>query len=232
MQAAIAKSWAAKDSPLHGRMDFTFAPDGTPFLLDYEADSPFGLAEAGHVQWGWFEAWQAAEGKCSDSQENLIYESFIKHLPRIRPAHALRHRGGWRHAARWPSRRHRRALRRRVHRRDRRGRAPVAAHLRHRAGGLGSRCGALHQRPRRAARRDDQDLPLGVDGAGAERRLPALEPHAHLSRRLDAAARRQGDDDAAVAERRARRTFCPPSSTAPPPAPSWRNPAAAGMGNM
>ncbi len=82
MQAAIAKSWAAKDSPLHGRMDFTFAPDGTPFLLDYEADSPFGLAEAGHVQWGWFEAWQAAEGKSSDSQENLIYETFIKHLPR------------------------------------------------------------------------------------------------------------------------------------------------------
>jgi glutathionylspermidine synthase len=82
MQTAIKRSWAAKDSPMHGRMDFTFGPDGTPLLLDYEADSPFGLAEAGHVQWGWFEAWQAAEGKPSDSQENLIYETYIKHLPR------------------------------------------------------------------------------------------------------------------------------------------------------
>jgi glutathionylspermidine synthase len=82
MRTAIARSWAAKDSPLHGRMDFSFAPDGTPMLLDYEADSPFGLAEASHVQWAWFEAWQAADGQASDSQENLIHETFTAHLPR------------------------------------------------------------------------------------------------------------------------------------------------------
>lgn len=82
MQTAIAKSWAAKDTPLHGRMDFTFAPDGTPFLLDYEADSPFGLAEAAYVQWEWFEAWQAANNASADSQENLIYETFTAHIPR------------------------------------------------------------------------------------------------------------------------------------------------------
>jgi glutathionylspermidine synthase len=82
MQAAIAQSWRAKDSPLHGRMDFTFAPDGTPMLLDYEADSPFGLAEASYVQWEWFEAWQAASGAGKDSQENLIYEKLKAHLPR------------------------------------------------------------------------------------------------------------------------------------------------------
>lgn len=81
MQEAIARSWRAKDSPLHGRMDFSFTPDGTPMLLDYEADSPFGLAEAAYVQWEWFEAWQAASGKSSDSQENLIYEKLTAHLP-------------------------------------------------------------------------------------------------------------------------------------------------------
>ena len=82
MQTAIAQSWRAKDSPLHGRMDFSFAPDGTPMLLDYEADSPFGLAEASYVQWEWFEAWQAETGARSDSQENLIYEKLSAHLPR------------------------------------------------------------------------------------------------------------------------------------------------------
>ena len=83
MQAAIAQSWRAKDAPLYGRMDFSFAADGTPMLLDYEADSPFGLAEASFVQWEWFEAWQAAQGRERDSQENLLYEKLAEHLPRI-----------------------------------------------------------------------------------------------------------------------------------------------------
>nr|WP_245217313.1 glutathionylspermidine synthase family protein [Neoroseomonas nitratireducens] len=83
MQAAIAQSWRAKDAPLHGRMDFSFAPDGTPMLLDYEADSPYGLAEASHVQWGWFESWRSVSGKTSDSQENLIFEKLSAHLPRM-----------------------------------------------------------------------------------------------------------------------------------------------------
>jgi glutathionylspermidine synthase len=82
MQTAIAQSWRAKDAPLYGRMDFSFAPDGSPMLLDYEADSPFGLAEAGFVQWEWFEAWQAANGAGSDSQENLLYEKLGEHIPR------------------------------------------------------------------------------------------------------------------------------------------------------
>lgn len=83
MQAAIAQSWRAKDAPLYGRMDFSFAPDGTPMLLDYEADSPFGLAEASYVQWEWFEAWQSASGRGADSQENLLYEKLSAHIPRI-----------------------------------------------------------------------------------------------------------------------------------------------------
>lgn len=83
MQEAIALSWRAKDAPLHGRMDFTFAPDGTPMLTDYEADSPFGLAEASFVQWEWFESWQPESGQAGDSQENLIYEKLSGHVPKM-----------------------------------------------------------------------------------------------------------------------------------------------------
>ena len=83
MRQAITQSWRAKDAPLHGRMDFTFAGDGTPMLLDYEADSPFGLSEASWVQWEWFESWQSGSGRQSDSQENLIYEKLSEHVPRM-----------------------------------------------------------------------------------------------------------------------------------------------------
>ena len=83
MRTAIMQSWRAKDAPVYGRMDFSFAPDGTPMLLDYEADSPFGLAEASFVQWEWFEAWQSASGRGSDSQENLLYEKLTAHVPRM-----------------------------------------------------------------------------------------------------------------------------------------------------
>ena len=83
MQAAIAQSWRAKDAPLHGRMDFSFAADGTPMLLDYEADSPFGLAEASFVQWEWFESWSSDSGRPGDSQENLIYEKLSEHVPKM-----------------------------------------------------------------------------------------------------------------------------------------------------
>lgn len=83
MQDAIAQSWRAKDAPLYGRMDFSFAPDGTPMLTDYEADSPFGLAEASFVQWEWFESWQSASGRSGDSQENLLYEKLSEHIPQI-----------------------------------------------------------------------------------------------------------------------------------------------------
>ena len=83
MQAAISQSWQAKAAPLYGRMDFTFAADGTPMLTDYEADSPFGLAEASFVQWEWFESWQSSSGRGKDSQENLLYEKLTEHVPKM-----------------------------------------------------------------------------------------------------------------------------------------------------
>ena len=83
MQAAIAQSWRDKDAPVYGRMDFSFAPDGSPMLMDYEADSPFGLAEASFVQWEWFESWQSVSGRTGDSQENLIYEKLSEHIPKV-----------------------------------------------------------------------------------------------------------------------------------------------------
>ncbi|WP_131829687.1 glutathionylspermidine synthase family protein [Teichococcus deserti] len=82
MQAAITASWKASEAPLYGRMDFSFAPDGTPKLLDYEADGPLGLPEASYLQWEWFEAFPAAEQNGA-SQENLIYEKLLTQWPRL-----------------------------------------------------------------------------------------------------------------------------------------------------
>lgn len=81
MKAAIERSWQAGDTALYGRMDFSFDREGVPRLLDYEADSPFGLSEASYVQWEWFEA---VGGRPGDSQENLIYEKLMALLPRLR----------------------------------------------------------------------------------------------------------------------------------------------------
>lgn len=83
MRDAIARSWRARETPLYGRMDFSYGGDGQPRLLDYEAENPFGLSEASYGQWEWFEAWQAASGRNADTQENLIHEKLTALLPRL-----------------------------------------------------------------------------------------------------------------------------------------------------
>ncbi|WP_159999086.1 glutathionylspermidine synthase family protein [Roseomonas sp. 18066] len=83
MQDAITASWKAGDASLYGRMDFSFAADGTPKLLDYEADGPLALPEASYLQWEWFEALPAAQRQGA-SQENLLYENLLAQWPRLK----------------------------------------------------------------------------------------------------------------------------------------------------
>lgn len=78
MAQAVETSWRAQDAPLLGRMDFSFAADGSPRLMDYEADGPLCLPEASYLQWEWFEAWKAEHGQPGDSQENLLYENLVE----------------------------------------------------------------------------------------------------------------------------------------------------------
>jgi len=77
MIAAIERSWQARETTFLGRMDFSLGADGVPKLLDYEADGPVCLPEASYLQWEWFEAWKAAEGRGGEDQENLVYEKLI-----------------------------------------------------------------------------------------------------------------------------------------------------------
>lgn len=83
MKEAITASWKAKEASLYGRMDFSFAPDGTPKLLDYEADGPLALPEASYLQWEWFEALPSSQRQGA-SQENLLYENLLAQWPKLR----------------------------------------------------------------------------------------------------------------------------------------------------
>jgi glutathionylspermidine synthase len=72
MHEPIRKSWRFDDWDVHGRFDFTIAPDGTPKLIEYNADTPSGLLETSAVQWYWKEdLWPQAD------QLNSLHESLV-----------------------------------------------------------------------------------------------------------------------------------------------------------
>jgi glutathionylspermidine synthase len=51
----IEASWREGDLPLYGRFDLAWNGQGTPKLLEYNADTPTSLLEAAVVQWHWLE---------------------------------------------------------------------------------------------------------------------------------------------------------------------------------
>lgn len=51
----IRYSWDQDEPSLYGRFDFTIAPDGTPKILEFNADTPTSLLEASLIQWLWKE---------------------------------------------------------------------------------------------------------------------------------------------------------------------------------
>lgn len=51
----IRYSWDQDEPSLYGRFDFTIAPDGTPKILEFNADTPTSLLEASLIQWQWKE---------------------------------------------------------------------------------------------------------------------------------------------------------------------------------
>jgi glutathionylspermidine synthase len=50
----VERSWREQPPSLYGRFDFAFG-DGVPKLLEYNADTPTSLLEAGVIQWTWCE---------------------------------------------------------------------------------------------------------------------------------------------------------------------------------
>ena len=55
MRQAVIDSWNRSDPYIYGRFDFAFAADGTPKMLEYNADTPTGLLESSVITWDWVE---------------------------------------------------------------------------------------------------------------------------------------------------------------------------------
>lgn len=51
----IVDSWREQDVSLYGRFDLAWNGEGSPKLLEYNADTPTSLLEAAVVQWQWLE---------------------------------------------------------------------------------------------------------------------------------------------------------------------------------
>lgn len=51
----VEHSWREGDLPLYGRFDLAWNGEGSPKLLEYNADTPTSLLEAAVVQWQWLE---------------------------------------------------------------------------------------------------------------------------------------------------------------------------------
>lgn len=70
----VKKSWDRQDIDLYGRFDFAFAADGTPKMLEYNADTPTSLLESAVIQWFWMEDYANRTGQTLD-QFNSIHET-------------------------------------------------------------------------------------------------------------------------------------------------------------
>jgi glutathionylspermidine synthase len=77
----VVQSWHAQPPSLYGRFDLAFG-DGVPKMLEYNADTPTSLIEAGVIQWTWL-----AECAPGADQWNQIHERLIAtwraHVPRL-----------------------------------------------------------------------------------------------------------------------------------------------------
>ena len=80
----VAGSWAAGEAELYGRMDLAYDGRGPAKLLEYNADTPTSLYEAGHFQWDWLEGAREAglipEGA---DQLNRLQEALTERLAEI-----------------------------------------------------------------------------------------------------------------------------------------------------
>jgi len=82
----VAESWERDEHTIYGRFDLSFDGNGPPKLLEYNADTPTSLLEAGVIQWFWAEAMRGAVDdrmlKQFD-QFNSIHERLIEAWTRV-----------------------------------------------------------------------------------------------------------------------------------------------------
>lgn len=95
----VAESWRAQEPSLYGRFDLVYDGTGPAKLLEYNADTPTSVYEAGSFQWLWLEDMQASGGlPCAEpDQFNLLHdklvERFAEMLPPGEPVHFASVRG-------------------------------------------------------------------------------------------------------------------------------------------
>ena len=76
----VARSWEEDEHTIYGRFDLSYDGDGPPKLLEYNADTPTALLEAGVIQWFWFRDLLEGVGPLDRSQFdqfNGIHERLI-----------------------------------------------------------------------------------------------------------------------------------------------------------
>lgn len=79
----VEQSWRADEQALYGRMDLAYDGRGPAKLLEYNADTPTALFEAGVVQWYWLE-----DTRAGADQFNLIHELLVARWTQVLPAQA------------------------------------------------------------------------------------------------------------------------------------------------
>lgn len=67
----VERSWREQAPSIYGRMDLAFG-DGVPKLLEYNADTPTSLLEAGVIQWSWL-----ADQFPAADQLNAIHDRLV-----------------------------------------------------------------------------------------------------------------------------------------------------------
>ena len=72
----VARSWAAREPSLYGRLDLCWDGTGPPKLLEYNADTPTALFEASVVQWEWLGCVRPGA-----DQFNSIHEALLAAWP-------------------------------------------------------------------------------------------------------------------------------------------------------
>jgi glutathionylspermidine synthase len=79
----VESSWDREPPSLYGRFDLAYCGDGSPKLLEYNADTPTSLLESAVVQWYWLDETHPASGQFNSIHERLtgLWKELTPSLP-------------------------------------------------------------------------------------------------------------------------------------------------------
>ncbi|GIH08727.1 putative glutathionylspermidine synthase [Rhizocola hellebori] len=80
---AVSRSWREKPPSIYGRFDLWYDGTSAPKLLEYNADTPTSLLEAGIIQWFWL-----TDTRPGTDQWNSIHEKLVAAWERQAPGFA------------------------------------------------------------------------------------------------------------------------------------------------